>query len=83
MKREPYLMLGCSSGTIRVAGLVNASGSTVTEARQVRALKMMAYTSKHAMAHGGFGTSMGISACSSDQSCLDNIAVIFAYIVLA
>eukprot|EP00877_Chromochloris_zofingiensis_P001873 jgi/Chrzof1/11687/Cz06g05130.t1 len=44
MKREPYLMLGCSSGTIRVAGLVNASGSTVTEARQVRALKMMAYT---------------------------------------
>jgi len=36
MHQEPYVQLGCSSGAVRVAGLVNASGAPVTEARQVR-----------------------------------------------
>ena len=46
MQRDPYVLLGCSSGSIRVAALVNASGTTVTEARQVRMLQIMPYASE-------------------------------------
>eukprot|EP00879_Flechtneria_rotunda_P011333 GHRR01011838.1.p1 GENE.GHRR01011838.1~~GHRR01011838.1.p1 ORF type:complete len:1352 (+),score=605.93 GHRR01011838.1:400-4455(+) len=43
LHREPYLLLGCSSGIVRVCGLVNASGVPVAEARQVRGLILMPY----------------------------------------
>jgi hypothetical protein len=42
---EPYVLLGCSSGAVRVAALVNASGDAVTGARQVRALQLREYIS--------------------------------------
>lgn len=44
--QEPYLLLGCSSGTVRVAALVNASGDAVSGARQVRSLQLREYTSE-------------------------------------
>jgi hypothetical protein len=44
--QEPYLLLGCSSGTVRVAALVNASGDAVSGARQVRRLQLRDYTSE-------------------------------------
>ncbi|KAI8474766.1 MAG: hypothetical protein J3K34DRAFT_490656 [Monoraphidium minutum] len=44
MQREPFLLLGCSSGAVRVAHMVNASGAGVTTARQVRALKLTGYS---------------------------------------
>lgn len=43
--QEPYVLLSCSSGAVRVAALVNASGDAVTGARQVRALQLREYTS--------------------------------------
>jgi hypothetical protein len=43
--QEPYVLLGCNSGAVRVAALVNASGDAVTGARQVRALQLREYTS--------------------------------------
>jgi hypothetical protein len=46
--QEPFLLLGCSSGAVRVAALVNASGDAVTGARQVRALQLREHTSEHA-----------------------------------
>ena len=46
MQREPFVLLGCRSGAVRVAQMVNASGSGVTAARQVRALKLTAYSSE-------------------------------------
>jgi hypothetical protein len=45
-QQEPYLLLGCSSGTVRVAALVNASGDAVTGPRQVRGLQLREYNSK-------------------------------------
>lgn len=44
-EQEPYLLLGCRSGAIRVAALVNASGDAITAARQVRSLQLRDYTS--------------------------------------
>lgn len=44
-EQEPYLLLGCRSGAVRVAALVNASGDAVNAARQVRALQLRDYTS--------------------------------------
>eukprot|EP00878_Enallax_costatus_P027200 GHUV01029262.1.p1 GENE.GHUV01029262.1~~GHUV01029262.1.p1 ORF type:complete len:638 (+),score=216.01 GHUV01029262.1:649-2562(+) len=44
LPREPYLLLGCSSGSIKVAALVNASGTPVTEARQIRGLQLTQYS---------------------------------------
>lgn len=41
---EPYLLLGCTSGNVRVAALVNASGDAVVGARQVRGLQLREYT---------------------------------------
>jgi hypothetical protein len=46
MQREPFLLLGCRSGAVRVAQMVNASGSGVTAARQVRGLKLTSYSSE-------------------------------------
>jgi hypothetical protein len=46
--REPYLLLGCGSGAVRVAAMVNASGTPVTAARQVRGLTLMPYSSESA-----------------------------------
>jgi hypothetical protein len=43
LKREPYLLLGCLSGNVKVAMLVNSAGAPITEARQVRGLKLMQY----------------------------------------
>jgi hypothetical protein len=43
LEQQPYLMLGCASGAVRVAVLVNASGAPVMEARQARSLKLMPY----------------------------------------
>lgn len=44
-EQEPYLLLGCASGTVRVAALVNASGDAVTNARQVRGLQLREHSS--------------------------------------
>jgi hypothetical protein len=43
LKREPYLLLGCLSGNVKVAMLVNSAGAAITEARQARGLKLMQY----------------------------------------
>jgi hypothetical protein len=45
-EHEPYLLLGCASGTVRVAALVNASGDAVAGARQIRALQLREHTSE-------------------------------------
>lgn len=52
MQREPFLLLGCRGGAVRVAHMVNASGSGVTAARQVRALKLTHYSSECTYADG-------------------------------
>lgn len=46
MDREPYVLLGCRSGAVRVAMMSNASGCAVTVARQVRGLKLMPHSSE-------------------------------------
>ena len=66
MQREPYLLLGCKSGAMRVAGMVNASGATVTEARQVRALQLMPYKGLGGAFRGGWG---GAGGAASTRSC--------------
>jgi hypothetical protein len=45
LQQEPYLLLGCTSGAVRVAALVNASGDVVAT-RPARGLTLMPYTSK-------------------------------------
>jgi hypothetical protein len=46
MRREPYVLVGCRGGAVRVVMAANASGAGVTAARQVRALKLMPYSSE-------------------------------------
>lgn len=45
MQQEPYVLLGCLSGAVRVAAMVNASGDVVAAARQVRGLRLMPHKS--------------------------------------
>lgn len=45
VQQEPYLLLGCASGSVRVVALVNASGDAVAAARQVRSLQLREHTS--------------------------------------
>lgn len=44
MTVEPFVLLGCGSGAVRVALMANASGDAVNAARQVRGLKLLPYT---------------------------------------
>lgn len=46
VQQEPYLLLGCTSGAVRVAGLVNASGELVSGTRPVRGLTLLPYSSE-------------------------------------
>lgn len=41
--REAYLLLGCDSGALRVAALLNAAGHPVGEARPVSSIRLMPY----------------------------------------
>ncbi|GBF90962.1 hypothetical protein Rsub_03817 [Raphidocelis subcapitata] len=42
--REPFLLVGCRSGAVRVAAAINASGNPAAAARQARGLVLMPYT---------------------------------------
>jgi hypothetical protein len=44
--REPFLLIGCRSGAVRVAAATNASGNPAAAARQARGLSLMPYTSE-------------------------------------
>lgn len=45
LRREPYVLLGCASGAVRVAMVANASGCGVVGARPARGLRLMPYRS--------------------------------------
>ena len=45
--QEPYLLLGCVSGAVRVAALVNDAGDPVAGARQARGLLLQEHFSKY------------------------------------
>ncbi|GIL46335.1 hypothetical protein Vafri_3346 [Volvox africanus] len=43
MARDPYVLLGCASGSLRIAMLVDSSGSPTTLARQARGFTVAPY----------------------------------------
>ena len=44
--QEPYVLLGCRSGRVQVAALLNESGGPATGAQEACALSLMPYNSE-------------------------------------
>ena len=43
MPRDPFVLLGCSSGTVRLVALSSQSEALADEAGPIRALKLLSY----------------------------------------